>query len=274
MESSMRVVFSLPVLFGSFSPDSPTPSRAEPMLTKSKRAGSKCEPRLLAPRIVRAVLRLALVGALLWFPLGPAGSHTLKELEQDLSTREKYFQPIEKLAPPFTLKDADGRIVQLSDYAGKVVVLHFIYAICPDVCPLHAELIAKVQQMVNGTPMQFLSIATDPVRDTPDVLRGFGLAHGLDPRNWAFLTSGPEEPDKTRALVEQFGHRFDVTPSGVQIHSVVTHVIDREGQWRANFHGLQFDPTNLVVFINALVNDVHQAEQREKSLWESIKELF
>ena len=232
------------------------------------------------PKVHRLALRIiwmGLAGALIALPLGPASPHSLKEFEQEFSAREKYFQPIDKPAPAFVLKDAEGRSVQLADFRGKVVVLHFIYASCPDVCPLHAELIAKVQKMVNGTPMrdhvQFLSITTDPVRDTPGVLRAYGVAHGLDPQNWAFLTSGPEEPGKTRALVEQFGHRFDVTPSGIQVHGVVTHVIDREGQWRANFHGLQFDPTNLVLFVNALVNDVHPAGQ-EKSLWESIKQLF
>ena len=40
----------------------------------------------------------------------------------------------------------------------------------------------------------------------------------------------------------------------------MTHVIDREGRWRANFYGLKFEPTNLVLFINALVNDVHDAQ--------------
>jgi len=159
------------------------------------------------------------------------------------------------------------------------VVLHFIYGSCPDVCPLHAELIAKVQKMVNTTPMrdqvQFLSITTDPARDTPEVLKTYGPAHGFDPHNWAFLTSGPEEPGKTRALVEQFSHRFDVTSSGVQIHGAVTHIIDREGQWRGNFHGLQFDPLNLVVFVNALVNDVHQAgHPQDEPLWDRIKGLF
>ena len=249
--------------------------QAKPLVSKT----IAVETRRFATDPVRALLQLALAAALLALPLEPAASHSLKELEEDLPAREKYFQPIDKPAPAFTLKDAEGRTVQLADYAGKVVVLHFIYARCPDVCPLHADLIAKLQEMVNGTPMrdrvQFLSITTDPVRDTPDVLRAYGVAHRLDLLNWAFLTSGPEEPDQTRALVEQFGHRFDVTPSGIQIHGVVTHVIDREGRWRANFHGLQFDPTNLVVFVNALVNDVHQAKkQPEKSLWESIKELF
>ena len=74
-----------------------------------------------------------------------ASAHSLKDLEATLGDREKYFQPIDKDAPAFTLRDADGRSVSLSGLRGKVVVLHFIYASCPDICPLHSERIAEVQ---------------------------------------------------------------------------------------------------------------------------------
>ncbi|HET6159938.1 MAG TPA: SCO family protein [Dongiaceae bacterium] len=67
------------------------------------------------------------------------GAHSLEEVEAETSQKEKYFQPIDKPAPDFTLRDADGRIVRLIDFRGKVVVLHFIYTHCPDICPLHAE---------------------------------------------------------------------------------------------------------------------------------------
>jgi protein SCO1 len=191
-----------------------------------------------------------------------AAAHHPADLEGDLSKRERYFQPLEgDAAPDFTLEDADGREVSLEDFRGKVVVLHFIYAGCPDECPLHTDLIARVQEMVNRTPMrdlvQFVTITTDPERDTPEVLKAYGPAHGLDPANWVFLTSGPERPEATRDLVQRFGHRFAATEDGHQLHGIVTHVLDREGRWRANFHGLKFEPMNLVSYINALTNDHH-----------------
>lgn len=195
-------------------------------------------------------------------------AHSLKSLENQLHKREKYFQPLNKKAPDFALQDADGRTVGLQDFRGKVVVLHFIYTKCPDVCPLHAERIAKVQEMVNQTPMRelvrFVTITSDPKNDTPDVMRKYGVDHGLDPVNWTFLTSGSERLTATRNLVQQFGHKFTEAEGGYQVHSVVTHVIDKEGRWRANFHGLKFHPTNLVLFVNALVNDAHRADGRQR----------
>jgi protein SCO1/2 len=206
-------------------------------------------------------------------------AHSLESLENQLHDKEKYFQPLDKEAPDFTLQDADGRTIGSTDLLGKVVVLHFIYTNCPDVCPLHAERIAEIQEMVNLTPMrdlvQFVTITSDPKRDTPEVMRDYGAAHGLDPVNWTFLTSGPDRLMATRELVERFGHKFKEVDGGYQVHGVVTHVIDMEGRWRANFHGLKFQPTNLVLFINALTNDVHGAKRsKDQGLWNQLRELF
>jgi protein SCO1/2 len=122
--------------------------------------------------------------------------------------------------------------------------------------------------------VQFVTITTDPVNDTPEILKGYGPAHGLDPANWVFLTSGPENPEETRALVQRFGHRFAVTEGGAQIHAVVTHIIDKEGRWRANFHGLKFEPVSLVTYINGLANEHGTEGHPETSLWERVKGWF
>jgi protein SCO1 len=209
-----------------------------------------------------------------------ARAHSLDELEATLGEKEKYFQPFDKPAPEFTLRNADGGSVRLTDFRGKVVVMHFIYASCPDVCPLHAERIAEVQAMINQTPMkeriQFISVTTDPLKDTSDVLRGYGSAHGLDTVNWIFLTTTPEQPeDATRRLAQAYGHKFTKTPDDYQMHGIVTHVIDREGRWRANFHGLRFEPVNLVLFVNALVNDAHPEPNHDKEgFWHRLWNLF
>lgn len=225
-----------------------------------------------------ACIRRWLLTLLLISVTAAAWAHSLKDLERLLGDKEKYFQSLDKAAPDFALEDPDGKPVRHSDLRGKVVVLHFIYAGCPDVCPLHADRIAEIQSMVNQTPMkaqvQFVTITTDPKSDTPDVLRAYGEQHRLDPANWTFLKTGAGQPeDTTRKLAEQFGHKFMKQEDGYQVHGIVTHVIDKEERWRANFHGLRFEPTNLVVFINALVNDAQKAHGHERqSTWGRIKE--
>jgi protein SCO1/2 len=220
-------------------------------------------------RLTHWIAALALI--LAFAPVAQA--HSLDEVDAMLGDKEKYFQAVDKPAPDFRLQPADGRTVQIADLRGKVVVLHFIYASCPDVCPLHAEKIAQIQEMVNDTPMKervmFVTITTDPSRDTLDVLRDYGPSHGLDHVNWLFLTATPEQAeDATRKLAETFGHGFTKTGDGMQMHGVVTHIIDRNGRWKANFHGLKFDPVNLVTFVNALTNDdVGRPHEHGKQSW-------
>jgi len=222
----------------------------------------------------------AIAAAPILFAGAAAFAHTVKQLESLLEEKEAYFQPVDQVAPSFTLQDEHGRPVRLADFRGKVVVLHFIYATCPDVCPLHAERLAEVQEMVNQTPMtaqvQFVSITTDPRNDSPAMLRDYGPAHGLDPPNWVFLTTTPDQPeDATRQLAHDYGHKFATTDGNYQVHGVVTHVIDKEGRWRANFHGLEFKPANLVVFINALVNDTQMPRHHgPHSWWDKVKSWF
>ena len=190
-----------------------------------------------------------------------AHAHSLKELEDQLHAREPYLQVVNMPAPDFALLDTDGRAVGFVDFRGKVVVLNFIYASCPDVCPVHTEFIARIQEMVNSTPMrdlvQFVTITTDPERDTPALLKDYIAAHGLDPANWLFLTSGEDRPAATRELAGRYGLKFTSTGDGYQMHGVVTHLIDKSGVLRARYHGLNPDPTNLVLHVNALTNDSH-----------------
>jgi len=134
--------------------------------------------------------------------------------------------------------------------------------------------------MVNQTPMkamvEFITITTDPKRDNGQVLRDYGSAHGLDSVNWVFLTAAPGQPENsTRKIAEAYGLKFTETDEGMQMHGIVTHVIDQDGRLRARFHGLQFEPVNLVVFVNALTNRTQKPHGHpEPSLWKRLEGLF
>lgn len=199
----------------------------------------------------------------------PASAHSLQDLESRLTDRERYVELTNRKAPGFTLDNADGTAVSLDDFAGKVVVLYFTYARCTDVCPLQSQLIARVQEQINATPLrdavQFISIATDAEdnAETIDIMRSYATVHGLDAANWLFLYRGSGEESATIELAMRYGLKFTYTEDGVQMHGVVTHVIDANGVIRARYHGLGFDPTNLTLYVNALANDRHGGERPE-----------
>lgn len=107
------------------------------------------------------------------------------------------------------------------------------------------------------------------------MLLDHGPKHKLDQVNWMFLTTPDEPEDTARRLAGAFGHKFTKTADGYQMHGIITYVIDREGNWRGSFHGLRFDPANLVMFVNALVNNVHSAEQPKppEGFWRRMLEI-
>lgn len=207
----------------------------------------------------------------------PASSHSLEVVEQELHDKDNYFQPVDSQAPDFALQDAEGRPVRMADLREKVVVLNFIYTNCGDFCPLQTELIATLQAMVNQTPMkdmvEFVTITTDPKRDTGVVLSDYASAHGVDPVNWMFLTTAAGQPeDTTRILAKAYGLEFTQTEDGEQMHGVVTHVIDQDGRLRGRFHALKFEPVTLVTFVNALINkDLPDDGHRASGFWDWLK---
>jgi protein SCO1/2 len=206
--------------------------------------------------------------------------HPDADLDRVMGSKEKYFQIIDRNTPAFVLRDGAGNTVTTASLGDKIIVLHFVYTNCPDVCPLHAERIAGIQSMINQSPMkdmvEFITITTDPANDTADILKAYGPTHGLDSVNWSFLTTTSDQPDDmTRKLAEAFGHKFIKANGLYQVHSVVTHIIDRNSRWTANFHGLRFEPVNVVLYINGLINNSNGPKKLPPAgIWDRFMELF
>lgn len=82
-------------------------------------------------------------------------------------------------APPLRLRDVDGRTVDIRDLRGRPVLVTFVYANCPDVCPLIMENLHRVRELAGplGTQMRVIAVSVDPAGDTPAVVRRFLAAH-------------------------------------------------------------------------------------------------
>jgi protein SCO1 len=77
--------------------------------------------------------------------------------------------------PSFTLSNTSGRPFDFAEKTkGYVTLLFFGYTFCPDQCPMHlANLGAALKRLPAGVADQvkLVFVTTDPVRDTPQVLR-------------------------------------------------------------------------------------------------------
>lgn len=133
----------------------------------------------------------------------------------------------------FSLTDADGKLRTLADFKGKVVVLFFGYAQCPDVCPTTMSEMAQVKQQLgtDGDKLQVLFVTVDPERDTPAVMKAYMGA--FDP---AFVALIPT-PEQLPALAKDFKAYYKKvegkTPTSYSMdHSAASFVYDTEGRLR------------------------------------------
>ena len=55
-----------------------------------------------------------------------------------------------RLAPPLRLRDIDGKEVNLKDLRGSPVLVTFVYAHCPDVCPLIMQSLRQVRDSTSS----------------------------------------------------------------------------------------------------------------------------
>lgn len=133
----------------------------------------------------------------------------------------------------FALTAHDGARFALSDHRGKVVLLFFGYASCPDVCPTTLATVSSAMKQLgeqkHGVMTVFVSV--DPERDTPEVL-GEYIGHFQIP---AVAVTG-SKPDLDR-IVSQYKAYYEKVESDSAMgylidHTAIVYVIDKQGRVR------------------------------------------
>jgi protein SCO1/2 len=152
--------------------------------------------------------------------------------------------PREPAAPPggdFTLQSADGPVA-LAALRGKVVLIYFGYASCPDVCPTSLALTAQGLGLL--TPQErervrVLFISVDPARDTPQKLRDYA-AH-FHPA----VTGVTGAPEALAEIAARYGAAYRIQPvesaAGYVVdHSSFTSIVAPDGRLAGRLaHGAQ-----------------------------------
>jgi protein SCO1 len=133
----------------------------------------------------------------------------------------------------FSLADANGRVRTMADFKGKVVVLFFGYAQCPDVCPTTMTEMAQVKQQLgsDGDKLQVLFVTVDPERDTPDVMKAYMGA--FDPSFIALIPTPEQLPALAKDYKVYYKKVEGKTPTSYSMdHSAASFVYDPQGRLR------------------------------------------
>ena len=157
--------------------------------------------------------------------LGACSEDALKFVSIDLTGAD--------YAKNFSLRDHNGKVRTLNDFAGKVVVVFFGFTQCPDVCPTSMAELAQVKKDLgaDGDRLQGIFITVDPERDQPEFLKAY-MAN-FDP---TFLALRPE-PSELEQLAKDFKVYYKkvegTTPTSYSMdHTAGSYVYDPAGRLR------------------------------------------
>ena len=131
----------------------------------------------------------------------------------------------------FNLPDAEGKPRSLAEFKGKVVLVFFGFAQCPDVCPTALGRAIEVRKLLgaDGERVQVVFITVDPERDTPQVLREYMKAY--DP-SFIALRGNAEQLAATAKEFKVYFQKVPTSSSYTMDHTAVTYAFDPQGRLR------------------------------------------
>jgi cytochrome c peroxidase len=161
-------------------------------------------------------------------------------------------------APDGPVLATDGSNARLHDlFAGKYVVLSFIYSSCDDVngCPLATYVLYRLYQAMQKDPelasdMRLISLSFDPQNDTPEVMRLYAENFAGKGADWRFLTTESNAVlDPILAAYDQGVNRIyneDGENTGQISHVLRVFLIDPQRRIR-NIYSVSFLHPDLVL---------------------------
>ncbi|GMQ99366.1 MAG: hypothetical protein BMS9Abin18_0183 [Zetaproteobacteria bacterium] len=154
----------------------------------------------------------------------------------------------------YTFHDRAGKLVKLSDFHGKPLLISLVYTSCFHICPATTQNLARavkaVRSAVGKNKFSIVTIGFDTLHDTPERMHAFARQQGVsNVHYWKFLSA-----DKTTItrLAANLGFIFVPSPKGFD-HLIQTTVVDKEGKIYRQIYGMNFDPSNLTEAMKELV---------------------
>lgn len=157
--------------------------------------------------------------------------------------------------PDFSLTDQNRQQVSLSQFAGKVVAMTFVYTRCPlpNFCFRLSNNFGQLQKRFGkqmGHDLILLTVTLDPIHDRPDTLAKYGSIWKANAESWHLVTGAPGAIQKVTGM---FGVIYS-PDEGTMTHSLHTVLIDRRGNLVANLEGNEFTSKQLGDLVETVLN--------------------
>ena len=153
----------------------------------------------------------------------------------------------------YQFRDTERRLVDLSDYRGKPLVVNLIYTACTHTCPVIVQTLHDVasdaRDALGRDSFNIITVGFDTRNDTPERMRAFAHMQGVGLPIWQFLSTDA-------ATIERFADAlgFVYFPSAKGFdHLAQLSVLDAEGRVYRQVYGENFAAPFLVEPLKDLV---------------------
>jgi protein SCO1/2 len=139
---------------------------------------------------------------------------------------------------PFTLVDGDGKTRTQADFRGKLMLVYFGYAFCPDVCPTELQKMGEAMDALGDKAKDVVPvfITVDPERDTPTEIKTY--VGNFHPRMVGL--TGTQEQVAAAARAWRVYYKKVDNPAASQYtmdHTSIVYLMDRQGKFITHFSG-------------------------------------
>ncbi|MGA8769190.1 MAG: SCO family protein [Rhodomicrobium sp.] len=157
---------------------------------------------------------------------------------------------------PFSLVDTDGKRVTDRDFRGKLMLVFFGYAHCPDVCPTELQTMSAVMDKLGPEAGKVapIFISVDPKRDTPEALSSY--MKNFDSRIAGLTGNQNEISDVAKAYRVYYRKAGDGGGGDYTVdHSAFVYLMDGEGKYLTHFSFNTAPDTMLTVIKKKITAD-------------------
>jgi protein SCO1/2 len=145
-----------------------------------------------------------------------------------------------------TLRNYDGASFNLAADRGKAVFVTFLYAHCPDVCPLIASNLHRAYARMSPAMRKrvaIVAVSVDPHGDTAGAVAAFVREHQLTGEADYLIGSTRSLPPVWEAW--KVGSQQDASNPGLVNHSALIYGISATGKL-TTIYAANFEPKNIV----------------------------
>lgn len=165
---------------------------------------------------------------------------------------------------PFLFIDQYGEKVTEENVKGKIYVTDFFFTTCQSICPVMSNQLERVYQTYHGNgDILILSHTVAPEEDSVKVLMDYARLHGVNDRQWLFLTG--DKKDLYRMARQSYLLNNDEGQGDEDdfIHTQNFALVDKERRLRGFYDGTDsIDVSRLITDIGILLEEYRYQEKQ------------